>query len=830
MSFQFTTLNSDINSRQWGRNVARDSSGRIWVTGYNDTAERIEVWYSENEGTSFSEATSLRIEGPILGDSLRSSLGQELHINAATGVAVLAFSVNVQIIGLQQIVYYSTAFSPTSTWQEAFVFESNGTLENCPSAVSFQKPNSTNFIVAAIGGHVSSSAIFKYREYDAGGTWTNIHDTISLIGNPSYYTQRGRHLLDFKHTGGGSVVDGSPDLFFVTTNGYNAKFFRFDWSDTFPYYSLALSNQFSTNANNEYMASGFYDGERFVWFAQSNGTNAVRLTEINVTTGLATVLVTDQLSPSTGKAPRSVTVGYDSYKNILAYVKYDGVEKPYRLFYYRAQEYMLPYEYCSDMALPSASTDVTYNFFQVQKTIGDTEEYVYTDTSGKLSHVQAPGGAPYIGNFLPFTARYSPIGEAKNIDFSSDGTFYMYVVKWDDFIGVGEIWYSTNGGETWAKSNSLSTGIPASNMARFTIDRKTDRAILWAYAAPTMVDGITPTSTWTTMDELYQGLYVNSSGPHYPTPGYIRMPFMHFGVPNSTDYIVVFGFQMTYQETNGSQNVVYMSQLNASRFNSAGERIAIFPLAAGNSWTYTGINNVFKVEYNHIGDGSTFVDEDNVELYVFWGDIQNSELKFKTLGIDFDTNTWTNEVTTQFIPADWYTSSSEKLFDMLYDGEEAWCMWKSANQVGPNIKSINTTNKIITTRTPSGSAAGSSMPSATLGITSIGDVALYVIDAVTTDVFRNVWIKAQNTWAGYEKVAKATVYNEPPLLNTYENVGYGMILIWYVRLDTYKYKWAYDIQSFWIGSRFRITNGLRALFRLANGTATAFRTTDGKRL
>ena len=202
-----TTTTQMFGSGVCLRRVAYDSTGRMWVALHDGANTRWEFWYSDN-GTSFTEATSLRISGAFAHASF--------HINKVSDRAAFATSLGGFTVN---------GITSSSSWTAGL-----GSGVKNGEVVTFGKPGSTNWYWAMIGSSGAYSLNLNVDEYTSADAL--VGTALNQTGFATQDTQDYQAAIDFRHTGDGSTVAAStPDIFvsWVTKTGA-CTFRKYSWT------------------------------------------------------------------------------------------------------------------------------------------------------------------------------------------------------------------------------------------------------------------------------------------------------------------------------------------------------------------------------------------------------------------------------------------------------------------------------------------------------------------------------------------------------------------------------------------------------------------------
>jgi hypothetical protein len=246
-----------------GRHMDRTSTGRLWAA-FQDTSSTIELWYSDDNGATWTENTSARLTGIDVdeGHSFFIDIDDHAHI-AYHGIYSGTYR---RMASISTATSWSSEFALTSPWNQKHF-----------DIVAFRDGTSW---IAAVAARNSSSAtrVFIISAVDSSPT---ISQTLT-IGNTEY------NSIDFHHTGDAKTISGStPHIYVAGVEGTRVYFMKLTYSGGS--WTAGTSRQLDYLGTKGAPFSLAYDGTRVVMaYAESSTIYIAERDAADTTTTLRT--------------------------------------------------------------------------------------------------------------------------------------------------------------------------------------------------------------------------------------------------------------------------------------------------------------------------------------------------------------------------------------------------------------------------------------------------------------------------------------------------------------------------------------------------------------
>jgi len=254
MATTVTTSTSSVATRG-GRMVATTSDGTIWTCLYDGANSRWTFWYSDDDGSSFSENTNLRTAS-----------------SSSTVKAAIAISDNdwlwfaaANSTSLGKLSYTTSAVTSTSSWDQTpnLQFADYGSIDLCV----VKKSGSPTYYTACVVGertNVNHLYLEQARVESTGGAPTQSPKVL----DQTITAAKQQVTIDWTHTGDGKTPSGTPSLFVAYNNAGTVGNVLVKLSENLTpgvYNSASSVRTLASNAAQSNDAlTGVCDGSRFV--------------------------------------------------------------------------------------------------------------------------------------------------------------------------------------------------------------------------------------------------------------------------------------------------------------------------------------------------------------------------------------------------------------------------------------------------------------------------------------------------------------------------------------------------------------------------------------
>ena len=216
----------DINAASGGRvaqrSMAATSTGRLWVAIGDDTANKIEMWYSDDAGASWTENTAAEITWTgAAGDNFVLFIDADDH-------AHLVYDTSAPAIEYRR----NKSISTTSAWSAATTVASGDNSYLSPAMVAHREGTGWKTHVL-------------YRNTTGGGSIKNLKYTPITITSADVITVgtttavvtnnnglNGTNAIDFHHTATDekAVQSSTPHLYMMWVDNLSVKFIKYAYS------------------------------------------------------------------------------------------------------------------------------------------------------------------------------------------------------------------------------------------------------------------------------------------------------------------------------------------------------------------------------------------------------------------------------------------------------------------------------------------------------------------------------------------------------------------------------------------------------------------------
>jgi hypothetical protein len=267
-----TTSLQGFNS---GRRVARTSTGRLWTVFIHSAA--LELWYSDDDGDTWTQNTN----GTISGKSIVASAGCSLYIDVDDHAHV-SYQENLGT-STHYLKYRRMAnIGTTTSWDT-----SNTSLAGSSNASTGTRPD----IVAFRSGATWNAAI-AYQDTTGDSrikVYTNVDTTPVLVQAALEVPDVVSPSLDFNHTGDGKTIAGSsPHLYVAGSKNDELRFMKFTWSGG-TWGTSPTARLLDTSVDKELPVSHAFDGTRcVVAYAEGSAVYIAERDAADTTTTLRT--------------------------------------------------------------------------------------------------------------------------------------------------------------------------------------------------------------------------------------------------------------------------------------------------------------------------------------------------------------------------------------------------------------------------------------------------------------------------------------------------------------------------------------------------------------
>jgi hypothetical protein len=277
------------NNQVSGVTTAQTSGGTTWQAVYNSASTRIELWFSDDDGSTWTERTGLRITSVSNSPTFSITTDQKDRLWLALG----------QTSGTTKISIFGTAIDVDSqnSWTTNDVNFQDSSYVKDLEIIAYTR-NTTNLYVGLserITVHVlatlqSSTELFMFsREYNSNGT---VRVSTSFLeynlkirsGNLSGSRHSYGFSVDYKHTSSGEVADDeSPPIWVVYERSTSASSTSYEII-AIRLTRLASEYQIGTRrvitsetgvTGTSPLMSGVFDGSRFVMALVKKGSPGI---------------------------------------------------------------------------------------------------------------------------------------------------------------------------------------------------------------------------------------------------------------------------------------------------------------------------------------------------------------------------------------------------------------------------------------------------------------------------------------------------------------------------------------------------------------------------
>lgn len=278
------------------RAIAATADGTLWACVWSDTiTDRWEFWYSTDDGATWTENVSLRINSPSPANAEFA-----FAINAVNDIAVFRYD-GGNVRSIYGLTTSSTAWvdggSPSDIASSLF----------CDMVV-FDKPGSSNFFVATVYDNVITDILNTMEFTSAGAYVGDVDYSLSSVD--------GSASLDFNHTGDGNTVAGSaPHLYvsYLNTSQYPTCG-KYTYSSGL--WTAGTQRTLYAGATTNVLSSCVFDGERAIMaFVHGNDVRVFERDAADTTTTDRTAAVPAMPGSAVSgvRVSANGTTGFDLY-------------------------------------------------------------------------------------------------------------------------------------------------------------------------------------------------------------------------------------------------------------------------------------------------------------------------------------------------------------------------------------------------------------------------------------------------------------------------------------------------------------------------------------